>query len=191
LLDEEYTKLLEASNRDVHDVSKRTTLPIAREIVATYVREPIKAPWYIDLLNINLNNDSLEEARRRITLYLEAFRADGTSEVAPSESPLPITPITPAGGSSPTRPQAQWLAAGVSRRSPPRCRSRSSPRAPRTQRENEAARDPRSTSCSGLMLDVLPDRRFVMIRDADPRGDREIVLVQHFGEEANRLTGRR
>jgi malate synthase len=78
LLDEEYTKLLEASNRDVHDVSKRTTLPIAREIVATYVREPIKAPWYIDLLNINLNNESLEEARRRITLYLEAFRADGT-----------------------------------------------------------------------------------------------------------------
>ncbi len=40
LLDEEYDKLLAAGNRDVHDVSKTTTLPIAREIVAAYVTEP-------------------------------------------------------------------------------------------------------------------------------------------------------
>src|SRR5262249_95559 len=33
LLTEEYDKLRKASNRDVHDVSKNTTLPIAREIV--------------------------------------------------------------------------------------------------------------------------------------------------------------
>ena len=37
LLDEEYGKLLAARDRDVHDDSKATTLPIAREIVATYV----------------------------------------------------------------------------------------------------------------------------------------------------------
>ena len=37
LLGEEYDKLLKASNRDVHDDSKNTTLPIAREIVETYV----------------------------------------------------------------------------------------------------------------------------------------------------------
>src|SRR2546426_5579511 len=78
LLDEEYDKLRRASNRDVHDVSKHTTLPIAREIVATYVTAPFKAAWYIDLLNINLNNHDLDEARRRINLYMEAYRTDGT-----------------------------------------------------------------------------------------------------------------
>src|SRR5919109_755500 len=59
LLAEEYEKLLRASNRDVHDNSKTTTLPIAREIVETYVLEPVKLPWYIDLLNINLDNFDL------------------------------------------------------------------------------------------------------------------------------------
>jgi malate synthase len=78
LLDEEYGKLQRASNRDVHDVSKTTTLPIAREIVATYVTSPVKLPWYIDLLNINLNNHDLAEARRRIALLTDGFRKDGT-----------------------------------------------------------------------------------------------------------------
>ena len=78
LLDEEYAKLLAAGNRDVHEVSKTTTLPIAREIVAAYVTEPVKAPWYIDLLNLNLNNHDLAEARRRIRLYLDTFDRDGT-----------------------------------------------------------------------------------------------------------------
>ena len=78
LLDEEYDKLLKASNRDVHDNSKKTTLPIAREIVARYVAEPVKAPWYIDLLNLNLNNEDLEEAKRRISLYFDEFRSRGT-----------------------------------------------------------------------------------------------------------------
>ena len=40
--------------------------------------EKVKAPWYIDLLNINLNNHDLEEARSRIRRYVEAFRRDGT-----------------------------------------------------------------------------------------------------------------
>jgi malate synthase len=78
LLNEEYEKLLKAGNRDVHDNSKPTTLPIARAIVETYVSEPFKAPWYIDLLNINLNNHDLTTALRRIAEYMTACRADGT-----------------------------------------------------------------------------------------------------------------
>ena len=78
LLSEEYDKLRSASNRDVHDVSKNTTLPIARAIVETYVNEKVKLPWYIDLLNINLDNHDLAEAKRRIRLLSDAFRKDGT-----------------------------------------------------------------------------------------------------------------
>jgi malate synthase len=78
LLAEEYEKLRRASNRDVHDVSKNTTLPIAREIAETYVMDDVKLPWYVDLLNINLNNFDLGEAKRRIQLLANAFRKDGT-----------------------------------------------------------------------------------------------------------------
>jgi malate synthase len=78
LLAEEYEKLQSASNRDVHDASKGTTLPVAREIVEAYVTDGVKLPWYIDLLNINLENHDLTEARRRIRLLAEAFRKDGT-----------------------------------------------------------------------------------------------------------------
>ena len=78
LLVEEYEKLQRADNRDVYDVSKATTLPIAREIVDTYVTSAVKLPWYIDLLNINLDNHDLAEAKRRIRLLTEAFRSDGT-----------------------------------------------------------------------------------------------------------------
>jgi malate synthase len=78
ILEEEYQKLRRADNRNVHDVSKTTTLPIAREIVETYVLGAIKLPWYIDLLNINLDNYDLVEARRRIRLLTEAFGRDGT-----------------------------------------------------------------------------------------------------------------
>lgn len=77
LLDEEHAKLLAASNRDVHDNSKNTTLPIARAIVEAYVLDPVKAPWYIDLLNINLNNHDLGVARQRIARYMAAFKNDG------------------------------------------------------------------------------------------------------------------
>jgi malate synthase len=78
LLDEEYEKLLEAGDRDVHDDSKTTTLPIAREIVATYTANHVKPPWYIDLLNLNLDNHDLATARSRIHAYIEAFERDGT-----------------------------------------------------------------------------------------------------------------
>ena len=78
LLAEEYEKLLCAGDRDVHDDSKATTLPIAREIVATYVTHRDKIPWYIDLLNLNLDNHDLATARSRIRAYLDAFERDGT-----------------------------------------------------------------------------------------------------------------
>jgi malate synthase len=78
LLEQEYDKLQHAGNRDVHDHSKRTTLPIAREIVQTYVMDDVKLPWYIDLLNINLNNTDVNESRRRIRMLADAFRKDGT-----------------------------------------------------------------------------------------------------------------
>jgi malate synthase len=78
LLVEEYDKLLHAGNRDVYDSSKPTTLPIAREIVETYVSDDRKLPWYIDLLNINLGVHDLSEARRRIRTLRDAFHADGT-----------------------------------------------------------------------------------------------------------------
>jgi len=78
LLDEEYAKLLAAADRDVHDDSKATTLPIARAIAERYVLDETKAPWYIDLLNINLDNHDLKTAEERIDLYLNAFKANGT-----------------------------------------------------------------------------------------------------------------
>jgi malate synthase len=78
LLDEEYRKLLAASNRDVHDDSKQTTLPIARAIVEACVTHPKKIPWYIDLLNLNLDNHDLAVATERIARYQAAFDRDGT-----------------------------------------------------------------------------------------------------------------
>ncbi|MDP6698596.1 MAG: malate synthase [Candidatus Latescibacteria bacterium] len=74
LLAEEYDKLRRASDRDVHDDSKGTTLPVAREIVETYVLDQVKTPWYIDLLNINLNNCDLALAKERIQLYMTALK---------------------------------------------------------------------------------------------------------------------
>jgi malate synthase len=78
LLAEEYDKLIHADDRDVHDDSKDTTLPIAREIVEAYVLAELKMPWYIDLLNINLNNRDLAVAKERIRLYVSALGKDGT-----------------------------------------------------------------------------------------------------------------
>jgi malate synthase len=82
ILAEEYAKLLAAGDRDVHDDSKRTTLPITREIVHAYVVDEMKLPWYIDLLNINLDNHDLAKAKQRITEFVETFRRDGTRMTA-------------------------------------------------------------------------------------------------------------
>jgi len=78
LLAEEYAKLVAAGDRDVHDDSKKTTLPIARQIVESYVTSVPKCPWYVDLLNVNIDNDDLDRARARLDAYLAAFRRDGT-----------------------------------------------------------------------------------------------------------------
>lgn len=78
LLAEEYEKLQRAGNRDVHDDSKHTTLPVARAIVERYVQMPLKAPWYVDLLNLNLDNHDLARANERIERYFAAFARDGT-----------------------------------------------------------------------------------------------------------------
>lgn len=77
LLDEEYKKLLKASDKDVHNLSKTTTLPISREIVEVYVESATKLPWFVDLLNINLNNTNLEVAKQRIRLYVDTFTTKG------------------------------------------------------------------------------------------------------------------
>lgn len=73
LLEQEYQKLLSAGNKDVYDSSKNTTLPISREIAYSYVLNETKLPWFIDLLNINLNNFDLELAKKRIELYNKEF----------------------------------------------------------------------------------------------------------------------
>jgi malate synthase len=77
LLNEEYEKLLKANNKDVFDQSKTTTLPISREIVIHYMANDVKAPWFIDLLNINLNNNNLQVAKDRIHQYLTTFKQKG------------------------------------------------------------------------------------------------------------------
>jgi malate synthase len=78
LLEEEYQKLRGAKDKDVYDISKDTTLPIAKEIVRTYVLDEVKVPWYIDLLNINLNNHDLHTAIQRIQHYMTELKKDGT-----------------------------------------------------------------------------------------------------------------
>ncbi len=35
-------------------------------------------PWYIDLLNINLNNHDLQIAKDRIAQYVDSFSQNGT-----------------------------------------------------------------------------------------------------------------
>jgi malate synthase len=42
------------------------------------VRSEVKPPWYIDLLNLNLDNHDLAVARERIARYLETFARDGS-----------------------------------------------------------------------------------------------------------------
>jgi len=78
LLNEEYEKLLKADNKDVYDYSKTTTLPISRETAEIYVLNQEKIPWFIDLLNINLNNTDLELAKNRIKMFMDCFKKDGS-----------------------------------------------------------------------------------------------------------------
>jgi malate synthase len=77
LMDEEYQKLLNASSKDVFEESKVTTLPIAMDLIEQYMNCDKKIPWLIDLLNINLNVNNLEEAKRRTRLYIDSFVQKG------------------------------------------------------------------------------------------------------------------
>jgi malate synthase len=77
LLEQEYQKLLSAADRDVHNGSKTTTLPIARAIVQRYVLCERKLPWYVDLLNLNLENHELARAHERIEAYVDAYTQEG------------------------------------------------------------------------------------------------------------------
>jgi malate synthase len=77
LLEEEYKKLIAAGSKDVHEASKPTTLPISRAIANAYVLDSVKAPWLVDLLNINLNNADLAEANKRIELFMDTFKQRG------------------------------------------------------------------------------------------------------------------
>jgi malate synthase len=78
LLGEEHQKLLQAGNKDVHDDSKETTLPVAREIVERYVVADVKPPWYVDLLNLCLDNHDLARVRERIAAYLQTLSQKGS-----------------------------------------------------------------------------------------------------------------
>ena len=121
LLDEEYAKLLAAGNRDVHDDSKATTLPIARDIVEAYVPADAKPGWYIDLLNLNLGNEDPLVARGRVAAYLEAIARDGTRLTA--------------------NPDSRGLTAFNAPNATPRARSRMArPRASRPVRPKRAGR---------------------------------------------------
>ena len=77
LLLEEFGKLQQARNVDVHDDSKGTTLPVSRSIVDHYVRCSQKAPWMVDLLNVNLTVEQEETARQRTRDFLERFAGRG------------------------------------------------------------------------------------------------------------------
>jgi malate synthase len=78
LVDEEHDKLERARDKDVHDDSKGTTLPVVRAIVEAYVTRAAKPPWYVDLLNLNLGIHDPAIARERIEAYFEAYERDGT-----------------------------------------------------------------------------------------------------------------
>jgi malate synthase len=73
LLAEEYGKLVSASDRDVHDDSKRTTLPIAKLLVDACVTSAGKLPWFVDLLNATLGVHDLAEAATRIESLRHTF----------------------------------------------------------------------------------------------------------------------
>jgi malate synthase len=62
---------------DVHDDSKSTTLPVANVVVNAYVRFDQKAPWMVDLLNVNLGVELEQTARQRTRDFLKLFATEG------------------------------------------------------------------------------------------------------------------
>ncbi len=72
-----YSFTYQAKDKDVHDDSKTTTLPISLEIVRRYVTHTQKGPWFIDLLNLTLGLHDLSIACERIQRYFETLENDG------------------------------------------------------------------------------------------------------------------
>ena len=68
--------MVNADNKDVYNQSKSTTLPIAKNIVNSCVNSGVKAPWYIDLLNLNLNNEDYTVAEQRINRYFRKLELE-------------------------------------------------------------------------------------------------------------------
>ncbi|MEE2897682.1 MAG: malate synthase [Gemmatimonadota bacterium] len=89
---EEMEKLRNASDRDVYDASKGTTLPIAGAIVEAYVKSELKAPWYIDLLNLNIDNSDFALALERIQAYLDGLASQGTRITENLDFASPLSP---------------------------------------------------------------------------------------------------
>lgn len=85
-------KLRQAGNRDVHDDSKETTLPIARAIVQTYVQSDLKAPgtWTCSTSTSGWRNNRGGTAHRAVP---EAFWEG--RDAADGEPGLLITAGTP------------------------------------------------------------------------------------------------
>jgi malate synthase len=82
MLDEEFQKLLAADDKDVHRDSKTKTLPIVKETLNTIVTQPEKAPWYIDLLNINIDQFDLDQAKARIERYFTELKSQNSRVTA-------------------------------------------------------------------------------------------------------------
>ena len=77
LVEEEYAELRAAGDTDVHNDSKDTTLPVAKVGADDYVRFGKKAPWMVDLLNINLTVESEGTAQERVKQFLSEFSSGG------------------------------------------------------------------------------------------------------------------
>ena len=73
LLREEHDKIQEAYDAAKDGDLRGKAIRVAREIVHKYVTADAKAPWFVDLLNLNLDHHDLKETRRRLGQYMDAF----------------------------------------------------------------------------------------------------------------------
>jgi malate synthase len=77
LLREETVKIQAVIDQAHQRNSEPGSLHVVREIVHSYVTADVKVPWFVDLLNLNLENHDLEKARRRLGQYNDAFTTKG------------------------------------------------------------------------------------------------------------------
>ena len=77
LIAEEYEKLQRRATATSTTTPSNDAADRARDR-RDLLSQPVKVPWYVDLLNITLNVQDVETARVRIARYTKAFAADGT-----------------------------------------------------------------------------------------------------------------